>query len=104
MKIGRYIWGLLFMMLTVSAMAQQEGVSITGTVIEEGTNEPIEQATVRLLNVKDSTMVGGVASSKNGFFTLKNIKKGNYLLHISFIGFDPLYQPLQITGKTDPVR
>ena len=34
----------------------QKGVDITGTVIEEGTNEPIEQATVRLLSVKDSSM------------------------------------------------
>ena len=47
------------------------GVDVTGTVIEEGNNEPIEQATVRLLNVKDSTMIGGVASSRNGNFTLK---------------------------------
>lgn len=104
MKTGRYIWGLLFMMMTVSVFAQQDGISITGTVVEEGTDEPIEQATVRLLSVKDSAMIGGVASSKNGTFTFKHIKKGNYLLHISFIGFEPLYQPIQITGKTDPVR
>ena len=104
MKLGRYILVIVWMMMTVSAFAQQEGVEITGTIVEEGTDEPIEQATIRLLNVKDSTMVGGVASSKNGSFVLKNIKKGNYLLNVSFIGFDPLYQPLQISGKTDPVR
>ena len=71
----------------------QKGVDITGTVIEEGTNEPIEQATVRLLSVKDSSMIGGVATSRNGSFMLKNIKNGSYLLHVSFVGFDPLYQP-----------
>ena len=41
----------------------QKGVDITGTVIEEGTNEPIEQATVRLLSVKDRSMIGGIAVS-----------------------------------------
>ena len=46
----------------------QKGVDITGTVIEEGTNEPIEQATVRLLSVKDSSMIGGIATSRNGSF------------------------------------
>ena len=35
----------------------QKGVDITGTVIEEGTNEPIEQATVRLLSVKDLSLI-----------------------------------------------
>ena len=49
-------------------------------------------------------MVGGVASSRNGNFTLKGIKAGSYLLHVSFVGFDPLYQPIRITGKTNPVK
>lgn len=80
----------------------QKGVDITGTVIEEGTNEPIEQATVRLLSVKDSSMIGGIATSRNGSFMLKNIKNGSYLLHVSFVGFDPLYQPCVLRGK--PIR
>lgn len=104
MKLGRYFSILFLILLTMPAYAQRGGVDITGAVVEEGTNEPIEQATVRLLSVKDSSMVGGVATSRNGAFTLKNIKNGSYLLHISFVGFDPLYQPLQITGKTNPVK
>ncbi len=82
----------------------QKGVDITGTVIEEGTNEPIEQATVRLLSVKDSSMIGGVATTRDGSFVIKNIKNGSYLLHVSFVGFDPLYQPLRVTGKANPVK
>lgn len=104
MKLGRCFLFLFLILLSVPSHAQRKGVDITGTVIEESTKEPIEQATVRLLSVKDSSMIGGVASSQNGSFTLSNIKAGNYLLHISFIGFDPLYQPLQITGKTNPVK
>lgn len=104
MKLGRYFLWLFLILFSLPAWAQRGGVDVTGTVIEEGNNEPIEQATIRLLNVKDSTMVGGVASSRNGHFTLKGIKTGSYLLHVSFVGFDPLYQPLQITGKTNPVN
>ena len=104
MKLGRCLLMLFLILLAIPTYAQQEGVNITGTVVEEGTDEPIVQATVRLLSVKDSTMVGGVASSRDGNFTLKNVKAGNYLLHISYIGFDPLYQPLRITGKSNPVK
>ena len=104
MKLGRYFLWLFLILFSLPAFAQRGGVDVTGTVVEEGNNEPIEQATIRLLNVKDSTMVGGVASSRNGNFTLKGIKTGNYLLHVSFVGFDPLYQPLRITGKTNPVN
>lgn len=104
MKLGRCFLLLILLIVSGVAFAQQGGVEVTGVVIEQGNNEPVEQATVRLLSVKDSTLVRGVASNRNGSFTLKNVKAGNYLLHISFVGFDPLYQPLRITGKTDPVN
>ena len=103
MKSGKCLLMLLMILFSPMAFAQQSGVNVTGSVVEQGSDTPIEQATVRLLNVKDSAMVRGVVSARNGSFTLKNVKKGSYLLHITFIGYDPLYQPLQITGKKNPV-
>ena len=100
MKSGKCLLMLLMILFSPMAFAQQSGVNVTGSVVEQGSDTPIEQATVRLLNVKDSAMVRGVVSARNGSFTLKNVKKGSYLLHITFIG----YQPLQITGKKNPVN
>ncbi len=104
MKSGKCLLMLLMILFSPMAFAQQSGVNVTGSVVEQGSDTPIEQATVRLLNVKDSAMVRGVVSARNGSFTLKNVKKGSYLLHITFIGYDPLYQPLQITRKKNPVN
>ena len=104
MKSGKCLLMLLMILFSPMAFAQQSGVNVTGSVVEQGSDTPIEQATVRLLNVKDSAMVRGVVSARNGSFTLKNVKKGSYLLHITFIGYDPLYQPLQITGQKNPVN
>lgn len=104
MKSGKCLLMLLMILFSPMAFAQQSGVNVTGSVVEQGSDTPIEQATVRLLNVKDSAMVRGVVNAHNGSFTLKNVKKGSYLLHITFIGYDPLYQPLQITGKKNPVN
>lgn len=104
MKSGKCLLMLLMILFSPMAFAQQSGVNVTGSVVEQGSDTPIEQATVRLLNVKDSAMVRGVVSARNGSFTLKNVKKGSYLLHITFIGYDPLYQPLLITGKKNPVN
>ena len=104
MKSGKCLLMLLMILFSPMAFAQQSGVNVTGSVVEQGSDTPIEQATVRLLNVNDSAMVRGVVSAHNGSFTLKNVKKGSYLLHITFIGYDPLYQPLQITGKKNPVN
>ncbi len=104
MKQGKFLLMLLMILFSPLAFAQQGGVNITGSVVEQGSDIPIEQATVRLLNVRDSAMVRGVVSARDGQFTLRNVKRGSYLLHITFIGYDPLYQPLQITGKKNPVN
>lgn len=104
MKAGRYLMLMILVLISVSVYGQRaKRVDVKGTVVEAGTSTAVEQATVRLLSVKDSTYINGVASEKNGSFTLKNIQAGNYLLHITYIGFEPLYQPLQITGNTNPV-
>ena len=65
---------VLLMLLVSPVMAQQKGVEITGKVQEKDTQLAIEQASVRLLSVKDSSMVRGVASSTDGSFSLKNVR------------------------------
>ena len=104
MRLGKWLLWLCLAAFSPAIFAQQSGVEIKGTIVEQGSDTPIEQATVRLLSVTDSAMVRGVVSSKNGSFSLKNVKKGNYLLHVTFVGFDPLYQPLQVSGKKNPVN
>lgn len=105
MELHRFLLFVWLLISPIFVFAQQGNrVDITGQIVEEGNEVPIEQATIRLLNVKDSTLIGGVVSSKNGSFRLKNIHPGNYLLHVSFVGFEHFYQPLGITGKTNPVN
>ena len=101
----KYFVILFLVMLGQSvAFAQQKGVDVTGKVLEKQTQQGIEQAAVRLLNAKDSSMVGGVATDKNGAFILRNITKGTYILNITYMGFEPYYQNLLITGKSNPVK
>lgn len=103
MKLGKILLVLIVTLFALPAMAQS-GVDVTGKVVERGNNLPVEQATVRLLTGKDSLLVGGVVSSRNGVFTIKNIKSGSYLLHVTYVGYEPVYQPLHITGKVNPVK
>lgn len=104
MKAGRLLLLWITLLFSLASAAQQAGVNITGIVIEKENGLPVEQATVRLLHPKDSTLARGTATNRTGQFTLKNVAAGSYLLHISYVGFDALYQPLQVTGKIDPVR
>lgn len=50
---------------------------------------PLNGATVMLLNPKDSALVNFTRSTDKGEFAFKNLRKGNYLLKISYVGSIP---------------
>lgn len=104
MKFRKYLEALLLILFSTITLAQQSNTSIYGKVIEENSNDPIEQATIRLLNVKDSSLIKGAISSQHGAFTIKNAPRGNYLLHVSFIGYAPFYKQIQISEKQSPIN
>lgn len=78
----------------------QKNITIIGQLVENETETVVEEATVRLLALPDSSLVTGVTSGKDGKFTLKNIAKGNYVVLFSYIGYQNLYKNVQLTGKT----
>lgn len=69
----------------------QMGKKIIGKVIDSNSQIPIEYANLVLLKAADSTQVTGAITNTEGFFTLEGIRPGNFLLKISFIGYDPVY-------------
>jgi hypothetical protein len=107
MKSNKFLvlTGIGFLTLWLSsAKAQTEKVEITGTVIEKTTGEEIEAAGVRLLSSRDSAVQAGVSTDGKGRFSLRNIPTGTYILNISFLGLEDVYQPLQITGRSTKVE
>jgi hypothetical protein len=76
---------LLFILTTLSVKAQ---FTIVGQ-LKDITNEDIHAATVMLLNTKDSTLVNFTTSDLRGNFAFRNIKKTDYILKISYIGYMP---------------
>lgn len=69
--------------------------NITGT-ITDSSEEPLIEATVRLLAAKDSAFVKGVTTDINGKFSIKNVKKGHYIIQTSYIGYDNHYENVNI--------
>ncbi len=67
-----------------SAIAQNSNVS--GYLFNNEGN-PLLYATAVLLNPADSTMEYYSISNQQGYFEIKNIQKGNYILQTSFMGF-----------------
>ncbi|MBA3704378.1 MAG: outer membrane beta-barrel protein [Bacteroidetes bacterium] len=84
----------LFFSLCVSAQN-----SINGNVLDEKAT-PLPFATVALLHPEDSTLAFFGISNTDGFFEIKNIKAGKYLLQTAFIGYRTLYKEVELPLKT----
>lgn len=63
---------------------------ITGKVMDESSNQSVEYANVRLM-AQDSTFITGAATDNAGNFLLKEVKDGDYIMHVSCIGYDDTY-------------
>ena len=58
---------LLFFLFAISAFAQKE-VTLSGTVLDINSQQPLESATVYFSNVKDSTIIEFAATDNKGNF------------------------------------
>ena len=73
--------------LPFAGMFAQSTFNISGSVIEKESGEAIVAATIQLLNLPDSAFVKGTTTEEQGQFSLKSVKRGEYVLKISYIGF-----------------
>lgn len=79
---------VLPMLISVYAMAQH---TISGTVREKNTGQALFGASVGFTG-----LFIGAATDAEGNFTIKNLKKGTYLLKVSFIGYNEYQQTLEL--------
>ncbi|RPD98545.1 TonB-dependent receptor [Aureibaculum marinum] len=76
---------LLLILSSISYTLNAQSFEITGTVIDEDTNQPLEYATVVLRPTNGDQVTGGLTDA-NGNFNIE-AKKGTYNISIEFISF-----------------
>ncbi|UBZ08131.1 TonB-dependent receptor family protein [Salegentibacter mishustinae] len=85
----------LLILFTNSLFAQH---TIKGKLVTE-TNNPVAFANVILLDAQDSTSVyKGTISEDNGEFLLEEIASNDYLLKVSFVGYEEYLQQISVNS------
>jgi len=95
MKVVPFIYILLIFFTAVS-YAQTPKVTIGGQVKDASTKAVLPFVTITLKKAKDSAFVTGTISGDDGRFSIQNLSSGNYVLAISYIGYQPVTQNLTI--------
>jgi outer membrane receptor protein involved in Fe transport len=80
---------LLLTLLPFSLFSQSKNSGmVTGRVTDGQSNTPVEYANIVLRTVKSDSMVTGTVSDSVGFFRMKEIPMGSYIVEYSFIGYE----------------
>lgn len=99
MRINLYVLAFIFSLLIASFLPQDviaQNGTIRGFVYEKTSGEPVIFTNVYL---KGTTY--GAATDVNGFFAITQIPPGDYLLMVTYLGFDSLQ--MNITVRADEI-
>lgn len=89
-------------MCSFLAMAQK--VTVSGVVMDGSLNEPMTGASVVLLQPKDSAQSAGISTDLEGRFKLPAVKAGNYIMRISYMGFQTYYRNIVLPKNNKSIN
>ena len=68
-------------------------------IVTDNAGEPLPDATVRLLQAKDSAFVKGAIADIDGAFRITGVNKGKYIVEATYIGYEKLNRPFAVTNS-----
>ena len=81
-------------------VAMTQKITVSGKVLDGLTQgDPLPFASVTLLTPKDSTMAAGVQTGDDGSFKLPAVAAGNYILRITYVGYQTIFKDLTLTKE-----
>ncbi|NML67806.1 TonB-dependent receptor [Hymenobacter sp. RP-2-7] len=101
---GRWVGGLGLVLagLWPGRLPAQTLGAVSGTLLDQGTRQPLPFANVLLLQLPDSAVVANTQTAENGSFTLTKLALGRYALRAEALGYRP-DRRLVVLGAAAPV-
>lgn len=87
---------VLFFTLTLPVFALFD---VKGKIVDASNQTPLDFVNVALIKQGSETPAAGVVSDKDGNFLLPTVPNGKYTLRISFVGYNSIELPLNVSSK-----
>lgn len=89
---------LIMALLSVAgAVFSQNSGTVKGKLVDTTAKQVLKDASVTILDAKDSTLEVFSLSKADGLFEVKNIPFGKYILQISFQGYEPYFKSITLS-------
>ena len=82
-------------------VAPKGSAKIVGYLLDSTDSKPVEFASVALINKTTGRPVDGTVADQVGKFTITKVAVGSYKLVASFLGYNSITIPVEITSKND---
>lgn len=92
----KFLFLLLLFFTSFSAFALQ---TIRGKIVDAGSKTPLDYVNVALFKENAEAPSAGVVTDDKGNFLLPDVQKGRYFLRISFVGYNTVNIPLNLSEK-----
>ncbi|MDR1527915.1 MAG: outer membrane beta-barrel protein [Dysgonamonadaceae bacterium] len=100
MKVFGYL--LLFLLCAFPATGQNN--TLSGSVVDKVDNQAIISGSISLLGTTDSARVAGTITNGEGRFSFKEVRPGNYILKITYLGYHPLTRNITVRENQRPLN
>lgn len=72
--------------------------TVSGVVLDNSNSSSLPEATVRILNARDSSYVKGAAADLDGQFSISGLGNGSFIVEATYLGYNTSYQNVKING------
>lgn len=94
---------LLFAILVIAmpVVVFAQNFTVKGKLVDTKTGAGIPFANVALCRTTDTLFMRGATTDVDGMFVIKDVASKDYLLTISYVGYERVVRPLKVKGTTD---
>ncbi|MBQ8336328.1 MAG: TonB-dependent receptor [Bacteroidaceae bacterium] len=96
----KYKFILISLFCPLLLMAQTKNGTLSGTVVEEGSEKPLQSALLQLMELPDTIFKVGVATDNEGKFSI-SASAGKYILRVSFVGYKTQEKSVTLQKKKE---
>ncbi len=94
---------LLVLFFSSLLRAQKADGNIKGKLVDTSAKQALSDATVSLLNAKDSSLVTFTLTNKQGVFEIKGLETGSYNLLITLQGYQSIKKLISVTANNNQI-
>ena len=86
----KLFFSLVLIFVSLLGTVSAQNLKLTGTIKDAKDNSLLIGASVSIAPSKDTTNISGTLTDMKGSFAFYNLKKGTYLIKVSYIGYEHL--------------